>query len=45
MNFSAGDVDEEFEATFKDLDARENPRDGIFEKLPYFDGIFPSLKI
>lgn len=45
MNFSAGDVDEEFDAAFRDMDARESPRAGIFENRAYFGGIFPSLKI
>jgi hypothetical protein len=42
---SAGDYQEEFEEMFKEIDERKKPKPGMFEKRPYFDKIFPSLKI
>jgi hypothetical protein len=42
---SAGDFEEAFEEKFDIIEEKSKPKLGIFEKVEYFDKIFPSLKI
>jgi hypothetical protein len=42
---SAGDYQAEFDEMFDELDNRTKPKLGYFERKPYFDKIFPGLKI
>ena len=43
--FSAGDFEEEFDDKFQLIDELQAPRLGLFEKVEYFEKVFPSLKI
>mmetsp|Transcript_21579 Transcript_21579/g.33227 ORF Transcript_21579/g.33227 Transcript_21579/m.33227 type:complete len:988 (-) Transcript_21579:2058-5021(-) len=42
---SAGDFEEEFDRRFDEIDERQKPKLGMFEKSSYFEKIFPGLKI
>lgn len=42
---SAGDYQGEFDEMFEEIDRRQKPKLGFFEKKEYFEKIFPSLKI
>jgi len=42
---SAGDYQEEFDEMFEEIDNREKPKIGFFDKKEYFEKVFPPLKI
>ena len=43
--YSAGDFQAEFAGKMELLDKKETPRLGLFERIKYFDKVFPALKI
>ena len=43
--YSAGEGDDDHRRKIEKMDLRVTPREGFFEKIKYFDKVFPSLKI
>lgn len=44
-NLSAGDFDDDFEDKNYVIEGKDIPKKGFFENNPYFNTLFPSLKI
>jgi hypothetical protein len=42
---SAGDFDDDFEEKNYVIEGKDIPKKGFFENNPYFNTLFPSLKI